>query len=261
MSILGNLARTIGIKSGRTRTSVQRKSSLRIKPQLSALEDRVALTGGLPGANIIVDAPPPVFAAAFHSEFLTRVNGVFSTVSADIGTVTAATSNTITMSRADGSHVTLGYTPSSIFTAQGSNMVVTAQSLVGKQEELVSVKATAYLGFAPNGNFLGTQGHNVLTYYNAGVSYTETLDYGTVTAVSGTSMTILRGDGTYVTTALRGSTKLGSSVMPYRLGQVSRGNHILLEQVTPGTASKITNFRAGQGSFSASHPELFPKLQ
>lgn len=198
--------------------------------------------------------------AAIHSEVLTRVNGVFSTVSADIGTVTAATSNTISMSRADGSTLTLSYSSSTIFSNGGFGRIFTPQSLVGQQEEVLSVKGKAYQGFSPNANFLATQTHNLSTYYSSGVAYQETLDYGTVMAVTGDSMTILRGDGSRVVTTLSGSTKVNGSLLPYSPGEVSRGDHILLEQVTPGAASKITIFGNGPGSFATAHPELFPKL-
>ena len=259
MGVMGVLGNLVGWKSRSTQTSAQRKSSLRVAPQLTSLEDRLALTGGISGAPV-VEGPPPVFNAAIHSEVLTRVNGLFTTVSADIGTVTAATSDTISMSRADGSTLTLSYSSSTIFTNGGFGKIYSAQSLVGKQEEVLSVKGKAYQGFSPNANFLGTQTHNVLTYYSSGVTYKETLDYGTVTDITGNTMTILRGDGSRVTATLSSATKVNGSTISYSPGQISRGQHILLEQMTQGEASRVTIYGDSPGSFASTHPDLFPKL-
>lgn len=171
--------------------------------------------------------------AGVHADVsLVRADGTTDAFAIDRGTVTAASTSSLTVLRADGKSVTIGLAGSTV--ARGT-------VAVGKRVLVFSRNGVAFRVRGPGAAMAGAIANAVapqkspithiqVSFVRAdGSTHTASLDRGQVTAASTTSLTIKRADGQSVTFTLGTGVKInghlavgGKAVVIMRDGAVVR---------------------------------------
>jgi hypothetical protein len=171
--------------------------------------------------------------AGVHADVsLIRADGTTDAFAVDRGTVTASSTSSLTLLRADGKSVTIGLTGSTV--ARGTVSV-------GKRVLVFSRSGVAFRVRGPGGAMAGAIvgavapqkspiTHLQVSFVRAdGSTHTASLDRGQVTAASTTSLTIKRADGQSITFTLGANVRInghlaagGKAVVISRDGAVVR---------------------------------------
>lgn len=132
-----------------------------------------------------------------HGSVITKVNGAYVTYTVDAGQVTAASTSSLTLKRADGQKVTLTITAN---TAWGVRHAAPKDpsKLVGRRIVVFSQNGTAMQIGRGNGVVKDIV-HADLTFYRNGKTHTVQIDRGSVQSLSATQISVKRADGVVVT--------------------------------------------------------------
>jgi hypothetical protein len=147
---------------------------------------------------------------------LIRADGTTDAFAVDRGKVTASSTTSVTLQRADGKTVTIGLSS----TTKARGMVALGKSLLVFSRNGVAFRV---LGpgarMAPPIAAMASQQTSPVVHLQAsfiradGSTHTASLDRGQVTTVSSTSLTIKRGDGQSVTFTLGSTTKINGRLV------------------------------------------------
>jgi hypothetical protein len=147
---------------------------------------------------------------------LIRADGTTDAFAVDRGKVTASSTTSVTVQRADGKTVTIALSS----TTKARGMVALGKSLLVFSRNGVAFRL---LGpgarMAPPIAAMASQQKSPVVHLQAnfvradGSTHTVSLDRGQVTSVSSTSLTIKRGDGQSVTFTLGSSTKINGHLV------------------------------------------------
>jgi len=147
---------------------------------------------------------------------LIRADGTTDAFAVDRGKVTASSTTSVTLQRADGKTVTIALST----TTKARGMVALGKSLLVFSRNGVAFRL---LGpgarLAPPIAAMASQQKSPVVHLQAsfvradGSTHTVSLDRGQVTAVSSTSLTIKRGDGQSVTFTLGSTTKVNGHLV------------------------------------------------
>lgn len=183
-----------------------------------------------------------------HGSIITKVNGAFVTYTVDAGQVTAASTSSLTLKRADGQQVTLAITANTVWGAHHA-APKDPSKLVGRRIIVFSQAGTAAQIGCGNG-VLKNIIHADLTVYRNGKTHTMVIDRGSVQSVSATQISVKRADGVVVTEPVAAKARWvqapgHKSIQP---NQVTSGETVTLVSV----GGQVVAVRVGAQSGSQS---------
>jgi hypothetical protein len=151
--------------------------------------------------------------------------GSYVTRTLDAGTVSALTSTSLSIARADGTTATFAVTSSTQF-GRGKHAVKHPDKLVGRHVVVLSQAGTA-LQVGGAGALRGAVYADLFVERNGQVVEVQ-IARGSVQSVSATSLTILRADGVTTTGTLSAHTKWGTTRHPLNQSDVHTGTQVTI---------------------------------
>jgi hypothetical protein len=144
-------------------------------------------------------ARPRLASRITHGAVILNANGSWATYTLDVGTVTAASSSSLTLLRVDGQSVTFTVSASTLWGAKDRTPKDFAK-LVGRRVAVLSQRGAA-VHVGGRGMFRGFA-YADLTVMRGGKTREIQLDRGLVKSVSGAQISLTRADGVAVTATL-----------------------------------------------------------